>query len=56
MALFEIRNSSASVVNPVPFENEEALQKLIDDNLETITGVRRVDSQYPIPNGRIDTL
>jgi len=56
MALFETRNGSALLINPVPFENEGALQKLIDDNLEIITGVRRVDSQYPIPNGRIDTL
>ena len=56
MALFELRNGNTFLINPVPFENEAALQKLIDDNLEAITGVRKVDSQYPIPNGRIDTL
>jgi len=56
MALFEIKNGNATIVNSIPFENEAELQKLIDDNLDTITGVRRVDSQYPIPNGRIDAL
>ena len=56
MALFKIDDGVASAVKPATFGNEGDLQKLIDDNLETITGVRKVDSQYPIPNGRIDTL
>jgi len=56
MALFKIDDSVASAVKPAAFGNEGDLQKLIDDNLETITDVRKLDSQYPIPNGRIDTL
>ncbi len=56
MALFKIREKGATAVNLVSFENEAALQTLIDDNLEAITGIRKLDSQYPIPNGRIDTL
>jgi len=38
------------------FADEAALEKLCDDNLEEITGVRLVESQYSIPNGRIDSL
>jgi len=48
MALFKIDDGVASAVKPATFGNEGDLQKLIDDNLETITGVRKVDSQYPI--------
>jgi RecB family endonuclease NucS len=56
MALFRIENGGAILVNPVEFESEAVLQKLVDSNLETMTGVRKLESQYPIPNGRIDTL
>jgi predicted transport protein len=56
MALFQILNGNASIIRTTPFPNEAALQKLFDENLENIIGVRRLDSQYPIPNGRIDTL
>lgn len=56
MPLFRLESGKASVVNTTTLPNEAALQKLIDENLETITGVRILESQYPIPNGRIDTL
>ena len=56
MALFRIEDGSATPVNPVEFETEASLQKLVDSNLESMTGVRKLESQYPIPNGRIDTL
>lgn len=56
MALFKIMDGKASIIETSALPSEAALQKLIDENLEVITGVRRLESQYPIPNGRIDTL
>jgi predicted transport protein len=56
MALFRIQNGSTTSVNPVEFESEASLQKLVDRNLESMTGVRKLESQYRIPNGKIDTL
>jgi len=56
MPLFRLENGKASIIDVLTLPSEAALQKLIDDNLETITGVRILESQYPIPNGRIDTL
>ncbi|MFQ5860138.1 MAG: endonuclease NucS domain-containing protein [Dehalococcoidia bacterium] len=56
MPLFELDNGQVSKVDPQEFQNENALQNLLDSNLEDIFGVRLVDSQYNIPNGRIDAL
>jgi len=56
MALFTVEHSKVKIINSKEFAGEEALQRLFDDNLEDITGVRLVESQYPIPNGRIDSL
>ena len=56
MALFAVKQDTVRVIESKEFTNEAALQKLFDDNLEDITGVRLIESQYPIPNGRIDSL
>jgi len=56
MALFGVEQDKVRVIEAREFANEAALQKLFDDNLEDITGVRLIESQYPIPNGRIDSL
>jgi predicted transport protein len=56
MPLFKIDNQNALKVTPQEFNNEQELQILVDNNLETMIGVRKIESQYPIPNGRIDTL
>jgi len=56
MALYEVAQGRIKVIRSQEFRDEAALQKLIDDNLEDITGVRLVESQYAIPNGRIDSL
>ena len=56
MALFEIDHDKVRLIGPEEFDNEAALQRLFDANLEDITGVRLVESQYRIPNGRIDSL
>lgn len=56
MALYEVGQGKVKVIRPQEFRDEAALQQLIDDNLEDITGVRLIESQYAIPNGRIDSL
>jgi predicted transport protein len=38
------------------FSNEEELHSLVEDNLQVLLGVRLIAREYPIPNGRIDTL
>lgn len=56
MALFMVEQGRVKPAEPREFVDEAALQKLLDDNLEDITGVRLIETQYAIPNGRIDTL
>ena len=38
------------------FTNEAELHKLVENNLDEILGITFLASEYPIPNGRIDTL
>jgi len=38
------------------FANEEELHSLVENNLTTVLGVRLIAGEYPVPNGRIDTL
>ncbi len=38
------------------FVNEKELQNLIEGNLQELFGISQIASEYPIPNGRIDTL
>ena len=56
MPLFEVQGGKVRVVASKEFDDEAALQRLFDSNLEDITGIRLLESQYRIPNGRIDTL
>ena len=38
------------------FSNEAELHSLVEQNLDTLLGVRLIATEYPIPNGRIDSL
>lgn len=38
------------------FSNEAELHSLIEHNLQGLLGIRLIAGEYPIPNGRIDTL
>jgi len=38
------------------FSNEAELQSLVEQNLDFLLGVRLIATEYPIPNGRIDSL
>lgn len=56
MTLFSIQNGKAIRIKKKPLENEKELHSLIESNLEEILGVKLIEKEYPIPNGRIDTL
>lgn len=38
------------------FSNEEELHTLVENNLAELLGIKMIAREYPIPNGRIDTL
>jgi predicted transport protein len=38
------------------FSNEDELHSLVESNLQELLGIRLIAREYPIPNGRIDTL
>jgi predicted transport protein len=38
------------------FSNESELHSLVENNLQVLLGIRLIAHEYPIPNGRIDTL
>ena len=57
MSLFKVdENSNLKKVDRKEFKNEAELQNLIEKNLPYVMGIRLIASEYPIPNGRIDTL
>lgn len=57
MPLFRINKSSKmETVKKQSFTKEKELQVLIERNMEEVFGIRLLESEYPIPNGRIDTL
>jgi len=57
MSLFKIlKNSSLDRIDRHEFKNEQELHSLIEKNLSRLMGISLIASEYPIPNGRIDTL
>ena len=57
MSLFKVlENSTLKKVGRKEFKNEKELQNLIETNILYVMGIRLIASEYPIPNGRIDTL
>ena len=57
MSLFKVsKDSVLEKVSPKEFKNEKELHNLMEKNLLYLMGIRLVASEYPIPNGRIDTL
>lgn len=56
MPLFKLKDNRVIKVNSCEFKDEAELEKLMEDNLEELTGIKLLERQYPIPNGRIDTL
>jgi predicted transport protein len=57
VSLFKIdENATLKKIDRKEFTNEAELQKLIEKNLPYVMGIKLIASEYPIPNGRIDTL
>jgi len=57
MSLFKLlEGTKLEKIRRKEFVNERELQNLIEENLHILIGVRLIASEYPIPNGRIDTL
>jgi predicted transport protein len=57
MSLFKVlEDFTLKKVDRNEFKNEKELHNLIERNLLYMMGIRLIASEYPIPNGRIDTL
>lgn len=56
MALFRITGDTVELVPGQDFSHEKELQSTLEKNLESILGVTFLETEYPIPNGRIDTI
>ena len=54
--LFRIQSKGLTKLESSASRIEKRLQDLFEKNLETLLGVRFLASEYPITNGRIDTL
>jgi len=57
MSLFKVLgDSTLKKVNQKEFKNEKELHYLVENNILYIMGIKLIASEYPIPNGKIDTL
>jgi predicted transport protein len=57
MPLLKINHDlTLKLINRSDFKNEKELHLLIEKNLLYLTGIKLIASEYPIPNGRIDSL
>lgn len=56
MPLYNINNSKLEPIKKVEFKYERELQKLTEDNLEELFGLKFVASEFQLDNLRIDTL
>ncbi len=57
MPLYKLsQDSILKLIDRNEFKNENELHILIEKNLLYLMGIRLIASEYPIPNGRIDTL
>ena len=56
MSLYNINNSKLELIKKVDFKYERELQKLTEDNLEELFGLKFVATEFQLDNLRIDTL
>lgn len=56
MTLYKLSESLLTEVTSVPFKLEKEIQTLFESNLELVTGLILVKSEFSIKNKRIDTL
>jgi predicted transport protein len=55
MPIFSIKGNTLEKIEKKEI-SEKKLQNLIEKSLENIMGIKFLTTEYPIPNGRIDTL
>lgn len=56
MFIFQDQTASIREIREVPFKLEREIQRMFEKNLELITGLTLVKSEFSIKNKRIDTL
>lgn len=56
MQLFKNNKQSISILKEIPFKLEKDIQKLFEQNLELITNLKLIKSEFIIKSNRIDTL
>lgn len=58
MPLYKVQEDGQklSKIDRQEFANEAKLHTLVEHNLQSLLGVRFIAGEYPIPNGRIDTI
>jgi len=56
MSLFQRKNSKLIEIQEEPFKLERDLQRLTEENLETIFGLEFVKTEFPVEGLEIDTL
>lgn len=56
MQLFKNHKQSLSVLKEIPFKLEKDIQALFEQNLELITNLKLIKSEFTIKSNRIDTL
>lgn len=56
MQLFKNNKQTLSILKEMPFKLEKDIQKLFEQNLELITNLKMIQSEFTIKSSRIDTL
>lgn len=56
MAIFNINNQKLSAIKEKEIDLEKDIQKLTEENLETVFGLQFVSTEFALQNFRIDTL
>ncbi|WP_157488280.1 hypothetical protein [Dyadobacter crusticola] len=56
MQIFTTKHSALSPLSEVPFKLEKDIQNLFEKNLEVLTSLKLIRSEFTIKQFRIDTL
>jgi len=56
MDMYSIKNEKLSSIDSIDFKLEKEIQKLCENNLDLLFGLRMVRSQFPLQHFKMDTL
>ena len=56
MRLFQQNKNQLNSLKEKPFKLEKDIQKIVENNLEQVSGYQLTKSEFTIKNNRIDTL